>query len=133
MFVVQELSGETPKKLFNDRKRLMGRRFERTAVLPLVILATLTVASAYTIFSMQEEKNVKLSTNLVAITPAQEKLLQFISEIDPKLLKKAIRRVKDNVLYLIDLELDQRDREACFLVNLLERSIAKISNEQKHK
>jgi uncharacterized protein YsxB (DUF464 family) len=69
---------------------------------------------------------------MVAITPAQEKLLQFISETDPNFLKKAVRRVKDNVLYLSQIELDDNDRTACYLMNLLERSLSKIEHEFKN-
>lgn len=80
---------------------------------------------------MLEENNVTTTTSMVAITPAQEKLLQFVSEIHPTILKKAIRRVKDNVLYMSQIDLDDDDRTACYLLNLLERSLSKINNEFK--
>jgi len=80
---------------------------------------------------MLEKNNVNPTTKMVAITPAQEKLLQFISETDPNFLKKAVRRVKDNVLYLSQIELDDNDRTACYLMNLLECSLSKIEHEFK--
>jgi len=80
---------------------------------------------------MQEEKNVKPTTNMVAITPAQEKLLQFISETEPDFLKKAVRRVKDHVLYFSQSDLDSEDRTACYLMNLLESTLSKINQELK--
>lgn len=131
MFVVLEYLREISTKfIFNDRKSPTGGKTKRMPVYSQSILATLKATSAYIIFDMLEEKNVNPTTKLVAITPAQEKLLQFISKNNPKSLKKAIRRLKNNVLYVME-EIDEKDRDSCYLMELLEKSIGKITNELK--
>lgn len=80
---------------------------------------------------MPSEKNVTIVAKMVAITPAQEKLLQFVSTTDPKVLKKAVRRTKENVLYLSSSELDEKDRNSCYILGLLEKTISKIQKEFK--
>lgn len=80
---------------------------------------------------MSNENNVILATKMVAITPAQEKLLQFIDDHNPVSLKEAVCRVKDNVLYLSQIDLDTEDRSACYLMSLLENALSKIDDKFK--
>lgn len=134
MFVVLKHCGRNPKiNFFNDRKLPTGSSLNRKAgkIILANVLATLKDASAYIFFIMLKKNDVNSTTNLVAITPAQEKLLQFISETEPDFLKEAVRRVKDHVLYFSQSDLDSDDRTACYLMNVLENTLSKIDYELK--
>lgn len=135
MFVESNNRREIYTKIFFNNKELlaMGNKSERLVYLISRLFDNPTAVTPHTnIFDMSNENNVNPTTKMVAITPAQEKLLQFISETDPNFLKKAVRRVKDNVLYLSQIELDDNDRTACYLMNLLERFLSKIEHEFKN-
>ena len=68
---------------------------------------------------------------MVAITPAQEALLKFVQDQSAGVLKKSLEHVKDVVLYISNIDLEDQDRKACYTVNEFEKVLRKVARESK--
>ena len=109
MFVTDKSLGEIQKLYFINDKELpaMGSKSERLVLQFLELLSNSTAVTPHTnIFSMDKKnKFVTKDTVCVQVTPAQQKLLQFITPIEAEDIYNSLKKVHYLGTYCVDTEM----------------------------
>jgi hypothetical protein len=93
MFASHKYFEETQNIHFNDKELPMGNYSERLVLLLSEYLCNPKGNSAYNLFSMHKKRNCNAATIQMAVTPAQQSLLELCSHLEAEDLASSINSI----------------------------------------